>query len=136
MTKEEIIDNIARLNSKTWKDREEVRMEIGKLLAELNKALERPTCDDCVSRQAVIEATENVIGKYIPALCGRGEMIPLEIVRAIKEVPPVTPTHGTCKDCTNYVKGTLDEEICLRGHELIHENFYCADFEKRGSEND
>lgn len=33
----------------------------------------------------------------------------------------------TCKDCTNYVKGALDEEICLRGHELIHENFYCAD---------
>ena len=37
----------------------------------------------------------------------------------------------TCKDCKNYVKGALDEEICLRGHELIHENFYCADGERR-----
>lgn len=37
----------------------------------------------------------------------------------------------TCKDCKNYVKGALDEEICLRGHELIHENFYCADAERR-----
>ena len=42
---------------------------------------------------------------------------------------------GTCKDCTNYVVGALDEEICIRGHELIHENFYCADYEKRGNEN-
>lgn len=41
MTKEEIIDNIARLNSETWRDREEVRTEIGKLLVKLKKALER-----------------------------------------------------------------------------------------------
>ena len=46
MTKEKIIDNIARLNSETWRDREEVRMEIGKLLAELKKALEQPTSND------------------------------------------------------------------------------------------
>lgn len=38
MTKENIIDNIARLNSETWRDREEVRMEIEKLLSELKKA--------------------------------------------------------------------------------------------------
>lgn len=37
--------------------------------------------------------------------------------------------YVTCKDCKNYVKGALDEEICLKGHELIHENFYCADAE-------
>lgn len=34
MTKKEIIDNIARLGSQTWRDREEVRTEIGKLLSE------------------------------------------------------------------------------------------------------
>lgn len=36
-----------------------------------------------------------------------------------------------CKNCKNYVKGALDEEICLKGHELIHEDFYCADGERR-----
>lgn len=46
MTREEIIDNIARLNSETWRDREETRTEIGKLLAELNKALEQQPCDE------------------------------------------------------------------------------------------
>ena len=39
--------------------------------------------------------------------------------------------RGTCKDCENYVVGALDEEICLRGHELIHNDFYCADFERK-----
>ena len=39
---------------------------------------------------------------------------------------------GTCKDCINYVVGALDEEICIRGRELIHKDFYCADYEKRG----
>lgn len=45
MTKEEIIDNIARLNSQTWKDREEVRTKIGRLLSELKKALEQQPSD-------------------------------------------------------------------------------------------
>lgn len=50
MTKEEIIDNIARLNSETWRDREEVRTEIGKLLAELKKELEQqPTTQEILS---------------------------------------------------------------------------------------
>lgn len=37
----------------------------------------------------------------------------------------------TCKDCANHVTGALDEEICLKGHELIHENFYCKDEERK-----
>lgn len=37
----------------------------------------------------------------------------------------------TCKDCNNYVKGALDEEICLKGHELINKDFYCSDAKKR-----
>ena len=37
----------------------------------------------------------------------------------------------TCKDCANHVTGALDEEICLKGHELIHENFYCKDGERK-----
>lgn len=37
----------------------------------------------------------------------------------------------TCKNCGNHVTGALDEEICLKGHELIHENFYCKDGERK-----
>lgn len=132
-----------------------------KTINKLTKAIaEQQPSEDCVSRQAVQDAVENTIAKYIPTFIGYYEKIPLELALAIKDLPPVTPTHciaavrfskddlreicnerievecthGTCKDCANYVMGALDEEICLRGHELIHKDFYCADFEKRGGE--
>lgn len=86
MTKEEIIDNIARLNSETWKDREEVRMEIGKLLSELKKALEQQPSDDCVSRQAVLDMAKSYNTD------GYDSYTPLVVdVEDIEELPPVTP---------------------------------------------
>lgn len=94
------------------------------------KALEQYPSDDCVSReQALLQLTGvNLSDKTTEELIGL-------FGRRINELPPVTPTHGTCKDCTNYVVGALDEEICIRGHELIHKDFYCRDFKRRGSEN-
>ena len=125
------------------------------------KALEQQSSDDCVSRAEVFEIMGNLMS--IPYDFDRPihEDDVSESMDEIKALPRVTPTycmaevkfskedlreicnerieiectHGTCKDCTNYVVGALDEEICIRGHELIHENFYCADFEKRGNEN-
>ena len=84
MTKEEIIDNIARLNSETWRDREEVRTEIGKLLSELKNALEQPTSDDCVSRQAVLDLAVNY---------GTNSATFLIPVCSVKKLPHVTPTQ-------------------------------------------
>jgi hypothetical protein len=57
------------------------------------KALNQPTSDDCVSRQAVTDAVENTIAKYIPTFIGPYEKIPLELARAIKDLPPVAPTQ-------------------------------------------
>lgn len=92
--------------------------------------LEQQPNDDCVSRQAVHNMLEDIPivdtdkwFNWLQKACLR-----------LADLPPVTPTHGTCKDCTNYVVGALDEEICIRGHELIHKDFYCADYKKRGSE--
>lgn len=60
MTKaEEIIDNIARLNSQTWRDREEVRTEIGKLLSELKKILEQQHCVEKLEQIEQIAARWN-----------------------------------------------------------------------------
>lgn len=79
--------------------------------------------EDCVSRTEVLKIVEYHNNPTF--------IEPMGTVRNIlKDLPPVTPTHGTCKDCTNYVVGVLDEEICIRGHELIHKDFYCADYEK------
>ena len=55
--------------------------------------LEQLTSDNCVSRQAVTDAVENTIAKYIPIFLGRYEKIPLEVALAIRDVPPVTPTR-------------------------------------------
>ena len=93
MTKEEIIDNIARLNSQTWKDREEVRTEIGKLLAELNKSLEQQPSEDCVSKAEVFEIMGNLMS--IPYDFDRPihEDDVSESMDEIKALPPVTPTR-------------------------------------------
>lgn len=61
------------------------------------KAREKQS-DDCVSREAVINIVNNTIAKYIPTFIGLYEKIPLELARAIKDVPPVTPTRNKPKE--------------------------------------
>jgi hypothetical protein len=52
---------------------------------------------------------------------------------------PVTPTHRMCKDCTKskILNGFEGYSIvCSRfGRMAVNPDFYCADFEKGGSEN-
>jgi hypothetical protein len=73
------------------------------------KALEKQS-DDCVSREAVIDTVNNTIAKYIPTFIGPYEKIPLELARAIKDVPPVTPTRKVGKWTTN--SDFTDSLIC------------------------
>lgn len=86
MTKENIIDNIARLNSETWRDREEVRMEIGKLLSELKKALEQQPCDDYVSRAELMK----LYYESRPTLATHV----YEFGEKLQALPPVIPTQS------------------------------------------
>lgn len=93
------------------------------------KALEQQHSDDCVSReQALLQLTgvnlsDKTTEELIQLFSGR-----------IKSLPPVTPTHGTCKDCEQ--SECLGEECyCNNVDEYFDKDFYCADFEKRGSEN-
>lgn len=55
-----------------------------------------------------------------------------------KDVSNLTIIFGTCKDCKHCMKdfSFTDKPMCL-SHALItvNDDFYCADFEKRGSEN-
>ena len=142
MTKEEIIDNIARLNSQTWKDREEVRTKIGRLLSELKKALEQPTSEDRVSRKAVFETIDDCNSDGLKGIfCSYddGE----RFKEYVKMLPPVTPTQSTCKDCKYwkdsdgvYRRGIGAESKCpINNSRVFDGTFCCADFEKRGNEN-
>ena len=104
MTKKEIIDNIARLNSQTWRDREEVRTEIGKLLSELKKSLEQEPCEDIMTihTQGLDEGIRCAMctnsmksDRGCDGGCVVNEAMYKEVMNTIRNhiVPLVTPTH-------------------------------------------
>lgn len=96
------------------------------------------TTDDCVSRKFMYELGATCIAT-------RDKNDKLIALGTIDELPPVTPIHGTCKDCKHWDK---DDKYCKHlSNEYgwfedddyrvdTEEDFYCADFEKRGNENE
>lgn len=57
--------------------------------------------------------------------------------KKVNNLPPVIPSHGTCKDCKHccYITGTKNKLCEKHSCMQVSNNWYCADFEKRGSEN-
>ena len=49
--------------------------------------------DELISRQAAIDAVNDVIADYVPNLFGRYEALPLEMASAINRLPSVNPQH-------------------------------------------
>lgn len=109
------------------------------------KALEHQPSEDCVSREQAIKT----IGTDIQLnLEGRRGLLKYsdeikDILKALldnqekklKALPPITPTHGTCKDCHNAVKNYGNGRIyCLLSNCIYDEDFWCKKFEKRGNE--
>lgn len=127
--------------------------------------IEQQPCDDCVRRSKVIQEVFEIIDMY-----DSGEYLAYEdeeqtklivgndrendfrrilseweaVQLKVNTLPPVTPTHGTCKDCNNWNEieshkkyGICDKLSFGRDIHYTHaERFYCADFEKRSSENE
>ena len=90
------------------------------------KTLEQQPSDDCVSRQAV---KEGMIKYGFRA----SDMTVTEFVE--DELSPVTPIHGICMDCS--LRDPEDKK-CDCGHTIQwqlprKDNWYCADFKKRGN---
>ena len=93
------------------------------------------TSDDCVSREQALLA---LTGKNL-SFMNTEELIVL-FDKRIKALPPVTPTQSTCKDCKHNRPNSYARTMfsCERGNRFKLrdcEDFYCADFEKRGNEN-
>lgn len=127
------------------------------------KTLEQQPSEDCLSRQAVFETIDDCNRDGLKGIfCSydAGE----RFKEYIKKLPPVTPTHciatvrfskddlreicnerieiecshGTCKDCKHR---DPEDIMCDCGHTIVWQtprpdNWYCADFEKRGNENE
>lgn len=87
--------------------------------------------EDCVSRAEVLEMIEAIqdAGGFI------GYNTYSEAFDQVDNMPPVTPTHGTCKDCKHFHNVRKDFNTCDLWTIACADNHYCADFEKRGSEN-
>lgn len=116
-----------------------------------------PSSEDCVSRQAVLDKKvlielpdgqsfydidpEDVknIPPVTPTQCIAAVRFSKEDLREIcNERIELECTHGTCKDCKNNRKNPYARKqyTCELGHRFKLrdcENFYCADFEKRGN---
>ena len=92
--------------------------------------IQQNTSDDCVSRKAVLDT----LMKYEKPCDDRQDFYldsTTEFEEEIKEIPPVTPTHGTCKDC-KHIYCEHHEETCDINE--YDPNFYCKDYKKRGNE--
>lgn len=123
---------------KKWLDR--IKWYIRKA-DELARKLEQQPSEDCVSRAE--------LKKWLDMnFSFGGALRKLEMFDQIdKELPPVTPTHGTCIDCKWWDSENNNTgycNACKHGHwsstwdigiyRKTKADFYCADFEKRGSE--
>lgn len=92
-----------------------------KLVLDLINTLEQ-SGEDCVSReQALLALTGTNLGEK-----SADELIAL-FDKRMRALPPVTPTHGTCKDCKKY-RNSL--EHCTQWVMPTNDDFYCADYEK------
>lgn len=156
MTKEEALEQL-RLGPGI---NEDVSEEYNDAVDMAIKALEQQPSEDCVSRQAVLSKAE-----LIELEDGQSFMsIDPEDVKALSPVTPthciatvkfskddlreicnerieIECTHGTCKECLNHGISKQYEDIdgaryCSSFRTYTGYDFYCADFEKRGNENE
>jgi hypothetical protein len=128
MTKEELIRNLKYTMEKHRNDKVDTfGTNISLMCKDVLDYLEQPTSDDCVSRAEVHKLICKNNDKY-----GYSDRFH-EFTEDVKALPPVTPTHGNCKDC-KHIYCEHHEDTC--DIDEYNPNFYCADFEKRGSEND
>lgn len=106
-------------------------------IAKLTQAIaERQSSGDCVSReQAIVQLSIDLSEIELP-----------RIKDSLDELPPVTPTHGTCKDCkyAEIHNGKMSEHCSVKCEPFCRkflrftsgEDFFCSDFDKRGNKDD
>lgn len=107
--------------------------------------LEQQPSEDCVSREQAIKTIStdielNLKGrsgllKYSDEIKDILKTLLDSQEKKLKALPPVTPTHGTCKDCKHWchIDGYESLDTCRLIFRTRHSDFYCADFEKRGN---
>lgn len=124
MTREEMIEQLEntilliKQNGKDWWDERDIP-----ILEEAIKAMKMEPCEDCISRQAVLDLANNMVETAI---------IPYRpFQKAVKELPFVQPEQKTGHwiDTDNYFMGAyrnIDYVECSCCHEdSLEEGDYC-----------
>lgn len=122
-------------------------MKIDKAIEAIEQTIEQEPCEDCISRQAVLE---NAINVPIAKIVTEDKVICRKVIFAddIEKLPPVTPQPkmGRCKDCkyfeydslakVNGIKLIFAHEICSKWGNgcKTSEDGYCFLFEPQESE--
>lgn len=132
MTKEQIL-KVLKENLK-WQNytdgNDSWDSELKEAVTESIELLEQQPSDDCIARKPLIKNWECCADM----LMDEGDS---EIVMSwIFDAPPVTPIHGTCKNCKLYRPDQYKNMRCQVLDFYPNPDFYCADFEKRGNENE
>lgn len=109
---------------------------------EIIKALEQSS-EDCVSRADLLKLYEDRFIELQKAHQTDKQLGVNWCINTLKELPPVIPTHGTCKECKYSSVHTIsldkiDEiRVCrIQFSKQIKDDYYCANYEKRGNENE
>lgn len=125
------------------------------------KGLEKDPCEDAVSRKAILKEIpalwnssgdkDYCMGTLIDFVTDLSPVTPAQCIAEVRfnkedlreicnERIEIECTHGTCKDCINHGINKEHTDIdgaryCSSFHTYTGYDFYCAEFEKRGSEN-
>ena len=156
MTKEELIRNLKYTMEKHKNDKVDTfGTNISLMCKDILDYLEQPTTKDClavgdcVSREQAIKTIStdiqlNLEGrsgllKYSDEIKDILKTLLDSQEKKLKALPPVTPTHGTCKDCKHlkvwrsgrrkgiYCGLHTEADFCFE----VEKDFYCAYFEKK-----
>ena len=97
--------------------------------------------EELISRQAVLDEIKSMSNAN-PSYWNHCDVVDREdLIDNIQALPPVTPTHRTCKDCKHwkdsdgvYRRGVGAESKCpINIKEVYEGTFYCKEFKKRGN---
>lgn len=132
------IENLKELSEEDKEDIEiyKDQLEAFNMAMEL---LEQQPSEDCVSRKELLKLYGNRAFELQKTHQTDKQLGINWCINTLNELPPVTPTHGTCKNCKHwkdsdgvYRRGIGAESKCPINNSRVFEGtFYCADFERR-----
>lgn len=120
MDREQIIQNLKYEIEKHKNDKVDTfATNISMMCKDILDYLENEEAEDCISRQAV----DKLCWEYLKVHTNDN----IAFYEHFLDLPSVTPTHGTCKDCKHNKNG-----VCPNYRHFVDDDFYCANYEKRG----